>query len=469
MKKMGFSILLALTAACVCGRAQDYVRYSAETKGINHIIRSCTIYNTPTEVIYSREDDSGYIELWVEGTATCRIPVPLSYEVKDMRVYNNLLYFCGRRKPCGFIAVLDLHDMFLHNTGSSTPPSDAFISYTYLDGGLVSSLEKMVVYDIHDQAQTIPVEYADQHIAAIGLSGWNITTNDWVAVHLKYDSLFLDTVSSISAANYANYEVLASPDCPKSEPIQEVLKTEHYVAFVRYRQSTNEYIIHHCTKYNIAGTYNWTYHFPAPPDEGLSPIIGTVVPTNNIALATLATYQGNPSAYEIRVRTFDMAGMSVMRSQRIPTDDTVRDLKITYNKDRQKIVLSMNGLLRSASIWVPVFLEIDPWVNTGGITTYTAYGICDNSHTPFNSIDFANGPYFVSSAENIWMRKKLPLSGQSNTCYSTTYFTSDTIPDLETIGYSIEPIYFPKKAEPTRQRVTIYDIQTNIDCIITDE
>ena len=129
----------------------------------------------------------------------------------------------------------------------------------------------------------------------------------------------------------------------------------------------------------------------------------------------------------------------------------------------------MNGLLRSASIWVPVFLEIDPWVNTGGITTYTAYGICDKSHTPFNSIDFANGPYFVSSAENIWIRKKLPLSGQSNTCYNTTYFTSDTIPDLETISYGIEPIYLQKNAEPTRQRVTIYDIQTNIDCIITDE
>ena len=465
MKKIGFSILLALTAACVCGRAQNYVRYSAETKGINHIIRSCPIYNIPTEVIYSREDDSGYIELWVEGMGTCRIPVSLRYQVKDMKVYNNLLYFCGSHHSCGFIAVLNLHDMFLHILNSTAPPPDAFISYTDLYSGYVTSLEKMVVYDIHDNAPTIPISYADQHIAAIGLSGGDITTNDWVAVHLKYNNLFLDTVNT-PVFNDVSYEVLASADCPKSEPIQEVLKTEHYVAFVRYRQSTNEYIIHHCTKYNIAGTYKWTYHFPAPPDEGLSPIIGTVVPTNNIALATLATYQGNPSAYEIRVRTFDMAGMSVMRSQRIPTDDTVRDLKITYNTDRQKIVLSMNGLLRSSSIWVPAFLEIDPWVNTG-ITTYTAHGICDKSHTPFNSIDFANGPYFVSSAENIWMRKKLPLSGQSNTCYRTTYFTSDTIPDLETISYGIEPIYLQKNAEPTRQRVTIYDIQTNIDCIET--
>ena len=468
MKKKCFSILLALMAACVCGRAQDYVRYTAETKGINHIIRSCTVYNIPTEVIYTKEDDSGYIELWVEGMGTCRIPVSLRYEVKDMKVYNNLLYFCGSHHSCGFIAVVNLHDMFLHIQNSTTPPSDAFISYSDLYSGHVTSLEKMVVYDIHDNAPTIPINYANQHIAAIGLSGGDITTNDWVAVHLKYNNLFLDT-ANIPVLYDVFYEVLINPDCPRSEPIQEVLKTENYVAFVRYRQSTNEYIIHHCNKYNIAGTYDWTYHFPAPPDEGLSPIIGTALPSNYIALATLATYQGNPSSYEIRVRTFDMAGMSVLRSQRIPTDDTVMDLKITYNLDQQKIVLSMNFLLRRSSTWVPAFLEIDPWVNTGGITTYTAHAISDRSHTPFNSIDFAIGPYFVSSAENIWMRKKMPLSGLYNTCYSTTQFTSDTIPDLETIGYSIEPILFQKTADASRQRVTIYDIQTNIDCIITDE
>ena len=76
MKKLSPFILLALLVSCVSLKAQDYVRYSAQTGCINRIIRSCPAYNN-TEVIYSTDSESGYIELWTEGTGTCRIPVTL--------------------------------------------------------------------------------------------------------------------------------------------------------------------------------------------------------------------------------------------------------------------------------------------------------------------------------------------------------------------------------------------------------
>ena len=95
MKKIAFSILLTLLAVCMELQAQEYVRYSAVTGCINHIIRSFPAYSTYNEVIYSRNPvlGEGYIELWIEGVGTCRIPLLPEYDVHDMKVYNNLLYF----------------------------------------------------------------------------------------------------------------------------------------------------------------------------------------------------------------------------------------------------------------------------------------------------------------------------------------------------------------------------------------
>ena len=84
MKRIALTIVLAVLASCTAMQAQYYVRYSTNTGCENHIIRSCPEYTFLTEVLYSKDNVSGYMELWVEGVSACRIPVSLSYEVKDI-------------------------------------------------------------------------------------------------------------------------------------------------------------------------------------------------------------------------------------------------------------------------------------------------------------------------------------------------------------------------------------------------
>ncbi|MBQ6068010.1 MAG: hypothetical protein IJK84_00765 [Bacteroidales bacterium] len=286
MKRLLLTFLLAFLASCTAIQAQHYVQYSANTGCKNHIIRSCTGYASNSEVLYTKDSESGYLELWVEGVAACRIPVPLMYEVKDMRVYGNLLYFCGREKSCGFIAVANLHYMFMHILGSGTPPSTTAISYKELDYRYVASLEKLVVYGQGDGQALPPITSANEHIAAIGRGG-TLTSADWVAVHIKYNNMPM-TTSTFYTMHTATVEVVDDHSSTSYEPLPEVLLTDDYVAFVRYRETSDEYVIHRCDRNNVAGTYGTAYRYAAPLDEVVFNLEGESLEVSNVALMAKA-------------------------------------------------------------------------------------------------------------------------------------------------------------------------------------
>ena len=284
MKKFALFVMLAFIATDTGIWAQHYVRYSANTGCTNRIVQSCPVYTNLTEVLYTRDNVSGYLVLWVEGVAACRISVPLAYEVKDMKVYGNLLYFCGRSKPYGFIAVANLHDMFQHAMGYGVPPSNAVVAYTLLDNRFVSSLEKLVVYGENGVLPTFPNYNANEHIAAIGRGG-SQTTSDRVVVYIKYNNLILNP-SIPFLPTVVTVEVLDDLTSPSGDPLQEVLLTDDYVAFVRFRDASSEYVIHRCDKYSLAATYNTIYKYATPAYEITSSEDAVTLENNNIALAT---------------------------------------------------------------------------------------------------------------------------------------------------------------------------------------
>ena len=238
MKRIVLTFVLAVLASCTAIRAQHYVLYSANTGCENHIIRSCPGYTSLTEVLYTKCDGSDYFELWVEGVAACRIPVQKSYEVKDMKVYGNLLYFCGRHNSCGFIAMLNLHDMFLHATGGGIPPTSATISYTDLNPQYVSSLEKLVVYGEGNGIPPLPLTYANEHIAAIGKGGTG-TTADWVAVHIKYNNLPLVAPPIVSPYTISVEVMDDLSNTMSYEKLPEVLLTDDYEVVVQMHDPTD--------------------------------------------------------------------------------------------------------------------------------------------------------------------------------------------------------------------------------------
>ena len=172
----------------------------------------------------------------------------------------------------------------------------------------------------------------------------------------------------------------------------------------------------------------------------------------------------------------ELQAQDMVSSQLISVDEFKQDIEITYNKDQQKIVLTVDfpiGVpgqsfyLLATIDPMPIFLNYNPYYYY-----YHAYVINDHFGNIFFSLDDAVGPYFVALANDIWMRKKIPFYNNgfvSNTCYYSSYISPNPLPNLEPIndGYNLIPQISRKDA--IRQEVRIRDIETNIECIIEEE
>ena len=467
MKRITLTLMLAVLASCTAVHAQHYVRHSANTGCTNHIIRSCTGYANWTEVLYTKDSESGYLELWVEGVAACRIPVPLAYEVKDMKVYGNLLYFCGKQKFGGFIAVANLHNMYLHATGSGTPPTSAVISYRGLDPKYVSSLEKLVVYGEGNGSMTLPINNANEHIAAVGKGG-TMTSANWVAVHIKYNNLPMITPAIFSTA-IINVEVIDDQTSSGYEPLPEVLLTDDYVAFVRYRVGLDKYVIHRCNKYNVVGTYVTAYQGAVPQDEVIFNLEGETLENNNIALSTCAPTDIYYNTYEIRLRNIELSGMTEVSSQYIPVGEAKQDdLAMVYNRNQRKLVSSMHYTLPNGGYDYGL-IEIDPWYSFTSPYYYSTNAIQDPNYRVFAPMDQTLGAHFVALDKIGWLRKSLPIySGYNGDCFNLTSFTSHQLAPLLWVNETISKIEYNYDDELLLQEATISDIITTVECSVPE-
>ncbi len=413
-------------------QAQNYRRYTETSEAHTSIIRSYPLLNH-AEVAYSLDENSGYIELRMGGTTTGRVPVPLEYEVKDMKLHYNRLYFCGKHGISGFIAVANLNDIYAYITDPNNSPSTTAILYSdiviapYKE--LVSSLEKLVVYkDEDDPSQNTHLDCANEHIVAIGRNEKYSTYPEWMAIHIKYNTLYIVN-NPVYTPNYINIEVLFDITSPYNEKIQEVLLTDDYVTFVSYRYSTDEYILHRCQKYNLYGTFSPIYKYSAPQNEALSLIKGVAMEDNHIALASLAAEN---TGFGIRIRNIDLLSLLMNPSQTLSISDQKHDVEMAYNKDQRKIVLMMYYLFNGQQNYMHSFIEIDPW-------TYSSYSpgvMYDLTPTHYNSIYHSNGSYFIAATNSTWFRKALPMAGALSNCFKQDILYASPISDIdkETIG-----------------------------------
>lgn len=337
MKKIIFTLLLLIIISNTYIHAQNYRRYTEASEAYTTIIRSYPLIDH-AEVAYTFDETSGYIELRNNGAITGRVPVPLEYEVKDMKLYYNLLYFCGKHKSIGFIAVANLNDILLYLNNPYYSPSSTLISYTDICVNpyktLISSLEKLVVYE--EEHDTIPdpyTYYAKEHIVAIGRNETMSIYPEWMAIHLKYNNLHITNTTPFISGFTIDVDVLFDYSSPFNEELQEVLLTDTYVTFVSYRYSTDEYILHRCRRYNFISTFNAIYKFSVPQNEALSQIKGVAMEDNHIALASLAAEN---NGFGIRIRNIDLATMTMNPSQSLSIGVQKHDVEMAYNKNQHK-------------------------------------------------------------------------------------------------------------------------------------
>ena len=461
MKKIS-TILLLIVFSSIYIHAQNYNRFTEVSEAYTSIIRSYPLVSH-AEVAYTFDENSGYIELRKGGAITGRVPVPLDYKVKDMKLYYNLLYFCGEHRSMGFIAVANLNDIFSYLTIPNSP-STTTIFYTdisiYPYREFVSSLEKLVVYkDADDPFPLYCLNHANEHVVAIGRNKDNPAYPEWHTVHIKYNTLVMGTPPAYPS-NYVSIEVLCDISSPSNEQLQEVLLTDDYVALVSYRYSTDEYILHRCEKYNIANTFPPIYKYNAPQYEALSLIKGVAMEDNHIAVATLAAEDPIAGTFGIRIRNINLATMLMTNSQVLFLGEQKQDVEMAYNENKRKIVLMMYYLFNGNQYDMHSFFEIDPWTSF----SYQSNAMYDITPTHYNSIYHSNGSYFIAASGNKWFRKNLPIAEPPNDCFNQDNLYA--YPVSTKVGHEDNIEFIIKECQPfaTAQQVPIETVSITTEC-----
>ncbi len=463
MKKNIYMLLLLVTTCSTCIHAQDYVRFSEISNVSTSIIRSYLNHPYST-VCYSINEDTGFIELRSEGNLTYRIPIPLEYEVKDMKVFQNLVYFCGTHKNQGFIGVANLNELYSPVVYLGNFYAYDAVSITDIDKSLVTSLEKMVVYG--DENVPYSNNIANEHIVAIGKSGDLALYAEWVAVSIKYNNLAL-YYSSFGSSSNVDIKVYEDLSSPYNEKLQDVLLTDDYVSFVSYRYATDEYIIHRCNKYNIVGTFNNVYKCSAPQYEALSQIKSVAMDYNNIATASLAVDNNNPGQFELRIRNIDLSTMSMVHSQAVTILDQKQDVELAYNTQQKKIILMMYNQLYGYSTAYHSFIIVDQWpVYIDVIPNYPTPAIYDIVPTHYSSHYHSNGPYFIAASGNTWFRVILPFCSDFGQpfCYNTFFLISFQRENLVYREDNIDQYEHEDTKQAVKQHIAIETVYNNPGC-----
>lgn len=404
-----FTLLLILIPA-VC--AQNYKRLSVSSNTNTTIIRSDP-YRGNAVICYSKDNHSGYIEYRTDIPTTLRVPIPVEYEIKDMRIYKNLLYLCGHHGIDAFIAVMDLR-YFYQVPYTTMPPT---IIYSYLKGPSgeekirLNSIEKMVVYSDNPQLpMTDPTSFANEDIVAIALNNYDPSYPQKVAIHIKFNNLGVNITSLYSTAlPMITLDILHYTPMPDYLELEDVMLTENYISLVSYNHTPHNeayYINKLDIGSPISSIYNTTYIYSAPDYEALSSIKGVGLSDNHIELATLALKDVANSTFEIRMRNIALTTMLMTNSQSIYLDNNKHDIDMIFNNSTNKIVSLMYYRPSTISYDVHSFFEIDPWATT----SYSASTMYDFEPTHYSSFDPTQSVSFVASSYNKWFRKDLPLN-----------------------------------------------------------
>lgn len=460
-RKVITAVLFAI--CCTVVDAQSYVRTSEESSINNCIVKSYDYY-PEYAVCYGSDGNTGYIEMRASGTNTRRIPIPLEYTVCDMKVYNHMLYFCGRHIDRGFVGIANLFQLSQYETETT-----CYVAYMDLDIEAYS-LDKLVVFG--DDLVVPSFSEANEHVIALASSSPN-TTKEQFLIHIKYENFYMGTDNGI-IYNSNNPQVhvirindILSPGIIPYTPdkeitLQELLLTDDYIAVAGYNYLTDKYVIYPLKKVELATfTYNsYEYQYSCPQYEAISVIKAVSLNENNIAVASLAA-NNNQDDFEIRIRNIDLNTMLMTNSQALNLGNHKNDVELAYNINQDRIILLINHMLVDEMNSASVFFEVDPWATT----TQIVNAIYHPTPNPYTSIDNATTNYYTSVSNNTIFWKSLPHPTGDTECMNRIQFEFNNIDNtpffaiLKRLEKTI-PLH-----NLTGQFIDIVSIQNNIECI----
>lgn len=439
----GLTLAVLLVMSCGNGMSQtgiDYVTAGIDFASSHSIIRS--VSDTDAVVYYEKNNACWLARINTSGVVR-QIPIGQEMDVRDLRVTEKNVYFCGQYRGRAFIGNISLDNFYR--------PFSAIVNYYVLDPDETSVLTRLVAYKQHSEERIAAIgrfEYVNSAYYSCSWPNPPITCFHSILVEGVFRQNSLPSFEMIALYSSTNHECL-----------NEVIATRNYVAVVGI--NNEKLTIHRCKKDQVIQTFDQYYSYSFYDQEGLSPFVGCSMPFDSIAIASMSS-DCLVGGYETRLRTFDLVSMRNVQAQSIGRHEKSVPYEITYLPRYQTVVMSheefdpITGTLYTPFIyWKPNHPSIG-FINK----------ICDQtSRFAFASISYLGSEHYIAAGGDYWMMKHLPSTNLYGNCYNVDYIRVATILTLFEISkvYSWTPKVLAYSHLASWNNVQT--LQSNINCM----
>lgn len=330
--------------------------------------------------------------------------------VNDMQILGDTLYFCGSQDGAGYIGCFRINKIL---DGS---PIDAQGKKFSLDPTLPYTVSRMAVY--YDN-------FGTQHVAAFGY--WEESVSPYV-----YRRDFLVEAYFQPDVFTAEWSVCNDDGSFISGPINDVVVTDNYVAFVGVDAGYSTLGIRRVSRNYVLAALHYIYKYNCPM---MCPPVATAMNHDDIAVAT--SYDIYPSSTNrIEIRSFKLGTMNMYDAQGffVPDKSTAED--IIYSPRAKKLLL-VPMLWDGARASYPV-VYIDP----GRTTPYNTSAVTSTNIQTWQ-ISLHDNDYFLLCGGNKVFAHHIPSLDSDDGCISIDDYE---IKAVDMVGFADTTCRLQRKA-----------------------
>lgn len=331
-------------------------------------------YTDGTCIRFACSDHSGFFGPYSAGgfssNAYYSDTLPRNYSVADMKVLDNVLYFCGTYHDtvyaCGYIGYFDLNSL---NTGVPF-----VFEIRHIDS--VTLLNKLVPF----------YESGNKKVMAIGRN-----------FNGSWDEVIVE-VNDITSATTCNY--FHNTNIP--ELFYDIVYTGNEVVFVgkiTIYDFLNIRIMDDLSSFSSSVGYSNPYYFNTGTFECNGGVIATHITGSTFATA----YVHIDGSYYTKVLTLDISSGTpvVLHAQQYKLENKPDPIEMTFLPMKKMLAILQPLFTLYSTNYDPRLIFIDPYMTSDYTTDYTAF----ISTQPFQSIDCYRDDNIVTVGKETYLQK----------------------------------------------------------------
>ena len=372
-------------------------------------------------------------------------------KVNDIRVVGDDVFFCGQntatqRAIIGHATVSDIEGANLHIKCFEVEPLPLPLTRTS------STMKRLAAYiDATGKFRIVAIGEFIYSSLSTGLPSWLSCPNisgcrAYFAVEYTYLGGVWTPINGKFLCDNSRYE-----------HADDVVVTDNWVAIVSTYPTRDEMIIHRCDRNNVLNSFDNYFGYVVPYQEG----IYTCCHMKGDTIAMVARYSTLGTApYEARMRTVDLATMTMTSSQSYVLLYKTDPIEIVYLPNNATLVMLMQQMFPS-SVSHYAFVYWKPYIPS----SYVADVIYDYNDYLFNSVDRLTPKHIVAAGGDYWAEKDVSFNDPTSTCY---VIAQQQISQLNVLSY-VESNYNYYSNKPSKNDINEREVYNStpmrIPCI----